>query len=198
MSMMPRPSPSLGGASGQAVGNTAAGLQPNKIPKGYQLGGLQRFSPQQNELFSSLFSHLGPQSYLQQLALGSDEAFAPQEEMAWRDYQSGIGNLASRFSGLGSGSRRSSGFQNFATQSAEDFATKLRAQRQQLQSEALNELFGLSNMLLSQQPYENFLTMKPQKQPGFLKQLALGLTGSLGQAGSQLGSLYGASKLGIF
>lgn len=169
MSMLPQPSPSRSGPAGNMVGMTQAG---NKIPKGYRLGQLQRFSPQQQQLFQDLFSHVGPQSYLQRLARGEEGA---DEEGAWRDYQTALGGLASRFSGMGMGGKRSSAFQNLGTQSAEDFASTLADRRQGLQREALQELFQLSNLLLSQQPTEHMLAPKPEKRPSFLKQLGLSL-----------------------
>jgi hypothetical protein len=191
MSFMMAPARSQQGATGEGIGMTNAGSVADVIPKGYRLGQLGRFSPQQQQLFSQLFAHVSPDSYLSKLAGGDTSSLGPSEQMAWRDYQGALGNLASRFSGMGTGSRNSSAFQNLATQSAQDFATALQQQRADLQGKALKELFEMSNMLLGQQPSEKLLVQKQQKQPSFLQQLGLGLSGGLGSmVGSKLGQLF--------
>ncbi len=183
-------------------GATGAGIAPsqsgNIIPKGHRYGQINQYTPQQQELFSSLLGHVGPDSYLSKLAGGSEEAFAPMEQRAHRDFQGAIGGLASRFSGMGSGARRSSGFQNAATQGAQDFASMLQEQRHNYRRQALSDLMEMSQSLLQQRPYEQFMLPKEQKDPSFLKQLALGFAGSLGTGGSALGTMYGAKKLGVF
>jgi len=191
MSMMPQAAPKLNGSAGGLVGPTQAGMNSlmggNSIPRGYRLGKIQQFSPEQVELFSQLFSHVGPQSYLSRLSRG--EEGLPDEEQAWRDYQGSIGGLASRFSGMGTGLQKSSGFQNTMSQSAQDFALGLKSQRQQLQREALQELFGLSEALLGQRPSEQFLVQKSPKTPSFLKQLGLGAASGLSHAA---GGIFGS------
>jgi hypothetical protein len=149
----------------------------DRIPKGYQAGQLQQFTPEQMQLFQSLFSHLGPDSYLSRLAGGDEALFGEIEAPALRQFSGIQGNIASRFSGMGAGARRSSGFQNTMNQASSDFAQDLQSKRQGLQQEALKNLFGLSSELFSQKPYERFLTEKP---PSFLQQL----WGAFGQAGS--------------
>lgn len=183
-------------------GSTGGGGMPsqtgNIIPKGQKYGQINQYTPQQNELFSSLFGHVGPDSYISKLAGGSEEAFAPMEQRAQRDFQESIGGLASRFSGMGSGARRSSAFQNQATQGAQDFASLLQDKRRGYQSQALQELMSMSQLLLGQHPYEQFVSPEQQKQPSFLKQLALGLAGGASQGASSLGTMYGAKRLGVF
>lgn len=155
---------SMYGATGQGAGN--------KIPKGYQSGRLQNFTPEQMQLFQSLFSNLGPESFLSQLAGGNPETFADIERPALQQFSGQLGNLASRFSGMGLGARKSSGFQNQATSAASQFSQQLQSQRQGLQRQALQDLFGMSNQLLSQRPYDQFV----YKKPDFLSQL-FGYTG---------------------
>lgn len=176
------------------------GAAGNKIPKGYAAGRLQQFTPEQMGLFQQLFSHTGPGSQLSRQAGGDLSSFAPQEELAQRDFQNFSGDLASRFSGLGMGARRGSGFQNLATQGAQDFALQLSGQRQQLQRQALMDLMGLSSTLLDQRPYENFLVKKQQK-PSFGRQLlgaGLPIAGAIagsfgGPAGAALGGQLGST-----
>jgi len=151
----------------------------NKIPSGYKAGRMQQFTPEQMQLFQSLFSHLGPESFLSKLAGGDEQTFGQMETPALKQFSGLQGNLASRFSGMGMGARRSSGFQNTSNQAASDFAGELQSRRQGLQRQALQDLMGMSNTLLGQRPYEQFLT--PEK-PSFLQSLL----GALGQGGGQL------------
>ena len=190
-------------------GRGAAG---NKIPKGYTTGRLQQYTPEQMQLFQQMFSHTSPGSQLSRQAAGDQEAFAPQEALAQRDFQNFQGQLASRFSGADQGSganfsglmsaRRGSGFQNAATQGAQDFALQLAGQRQQLQRQAFGDLMGLSNTLLGQRPYEQFLVKKQQK-PSFWGQLfgaaapaagaLIGGLSTMSPAGAALGGQIGSA-----
>lgn len=182
---------------GQNTGSFTPSFNVGKAKGGYRPSQLQQFSPEQLNLFQSMFGHLGPDSFLSRLASGDQSQFEQLEAPALRQFQGLQGQLASRFSGLGSGARRSSGFQNTMNQATSDFAQQLQAQRLGLQRQAIGDLMGLSNQLLAQRPYENFLT---QKQPSFLKSLlsgglnafAGGLGGSLG--GNPFGSLFGGNK----
>jgi hypothetical protein len=55
--------------TGYNVGQTATGKWAgDKIPSGYKAGALQQFTPDQLNLFKSLFSHAAPDSYLSRLA----------------------------------------------------------------------------------------------------------------------------------
>jgi len=142
----------------------------NKIPRGYQSGQLQQFTPEQMNLFSSMFGHVAPSSYLNRLASGDQALFEEMEAPAQRQFQGQIGNLASRFSGMGTGGRHSSGFQNIATQAASDFTQDLASKRQGLQRQAIMDLMGLSESLLNQRPYDRFMVEKgPSKLMQFLK-----------------------------
>lgn len=171
----------------------------NKIPKGYELGRLQQYTPEQMNLFQSLFSHVSPDSYLSRLASGDSSLFEQMEQPALRQFSGIQGNLASRFSGMGLGARRSSGFQNTMTQAGSDFAQDLQSRRLELQRQALGDLFNMSGSLLGQRPYEQFLTEK--KKP-FWQQLlggALPIGGALiggaigGPAGAQIGGMAGSA-----
>lgn len=156
-----------------------------KTPSGYETGRMQNFTPEQMQLFQSLFGHLGPESITSRLAQGDQGAFEQMEAPALRQFSGLQGNLASRFSGMGSfGARRSSGFQNTANQAASDFAQQLQSQRQGLQRQAIQDLFGMGQQLLGQRPYEEYLI---PKKPSFLEQLlggSGGIFGGLGQLAS--------------
>jgi hypothetical protein len=156
-----------------------------KIP-GYKTGQLSNFTPEQMELFKSLFGQLGSGSYLSRLAGGDESLFAEMEAPAMRQFSGLQGNLASRFSGMGgTGSRRSSGFQNTANQASSEFAQGLQSRRQELQRQAIGDLMGFSNQLLGQRPYENFLY---EKETPWWQSL---LGGILPIAGAGLGGLFG-------
>lgn len=171
-------------------GNSAMGMG-NKIPKGYNAGRLQQFTPEQMQLFQSLFGHLGEGSDLSRLASGDQSMFDQMEAPALRQFSGIQGNLASRFSGMGTGARNSSGFQNTMNQASSDFAQDLQSKRMGLQRQALGDLFGMSNSLLGQRPYENFLT---ENKPSFWESLMGGLGGAGGQAAG-MGGISGILKM---
>lgn len=153
-------------------------------PRGYKMGQMQQFTPEQMELFRSLFSHVAPGGQLSRLAMGDEEAFKQVEGPALRQFSGQLGGLASRFSGMGGlGGRKSSGFQNTASQAAQEFVQGLQSQRMGLQRQALQDLMGLSESLLSQRPYENYL--QPKKK-SFLEEL---LGNVIGGASQGLGGL---------
>ncbi len=194
---------SLGGMRPDKGTLKRGGSTGDMIPKGYRKGQIQQFTPEQMDLFSQLFGHLGPDSFLSQLAGGDESQFEQMEVPAHRMFQGQLGQLASRFSGMGSGGRHGSGFQNSATAAASNFSQDLASNRQNLQRQALNDLMGLSNTLLNQRPQEKFLSQKQQK-PDFWGQLIGGLAGQVPGAiasyatggFSGLGNLFGGSSQG--
>lgn len=143
----------------------------DKMPSGYKSGRMKNFTPEMMDFFSQLMDMLGPESFLSQLAGGSEEAFDEMEAPALRQFGELQGNLASRFSGMGMGSRNSSGFSNTMNQASSDFAQNLQSQRQQMRMNAIKELQGMGNQLLQQKPYENFAV---KKKPSFWESLASG------------------------
>jgi len=163
------------GATGGMRSNT--GSMREKIPSGYKKASIRQFTPEQMELFQSLFGHLGPDSYLSKLAGGDEETFAQMEAPALKQFQGVLGNLGSRFSGMGMGGRKSSGFQNATTSAASDFAQQLQSQRVNLQRQAIMDLLGLSHQLLGERPYENYLQKKESSSSGWGKIFGAGLGG---------------------
>lgn len=161
-------------ATGAGLGNATGGPvgRNNKVPKGYSLGQLDQFTPEQHNLFQQMFGQIGEGSFLSKLAGGDEGTFNQIEAPALKQFSGLQGNLASRFSGMGSGARRSSGFQNTSNQAASDFAQQLQANRTGLQQQATRDLMGFGNELLNQRPYEQTLT---KKSLPFWKQLLLGI-----------------------
>lgn len=172
-----------------------AGSSSGQKMAGYKLGQTPNFSPEQMQLFQSLFSHVGPNSNLSRLAMGDEQAFQQQEAPALRQFGQLQGDIASRFSGAGIGARRGSGFQNSINQATSDFAQDLQSRRQTLQRQALQDLMGISESLLHQKPYEQYLI---PKKKSFLESLLGGLSGGLGQGLGTLGGFGAGKSLGIF
>lgn len=166
------------GMTGANIGPTTTGTFREKVPSGYSKGALQQFTPQQMELFSQLFSQVGPESYLSRLSKGDENLFKEIEAPALRQFSGLQGNISSRFSGMGLGGRKSSGFQNTLNQASSEFAQNLAARRQELQRQALADLMGISENLLGQRPFEQFLIKKQNKVP-LWKQL-LGIISPIG------------------
>jgi hypothetical protein len=180
-------------------GRTGGGGSPSfsvgKSKGGYRPAQLQQYTPEQLDLFKHSFSHVGPGSFTSRLAGGDEDIFNQIEAPALKQFSGLQGNLASRFSGMGSGARRSSGFQNTANQASSDFAQLLQSQRTDLQRNAIRDLSDMSNQLLNQRPYENMLL---QKQPSALQNFFSQIFGGLGQGAGSLGTLYGGKKLGLY
>lgn len=177
----------------------------NKVPSGYKTGQIQKFTPEAMELYRSLFANVGPDSYLSKLAGGDEATYNQMEAPALKQFSGLQGQLASRFSGMGMGGRRSSGFQNASNQAASDFAGQLQANRVNLRNQAIKDLMGLSSDLLGQNPYDQYLVPKRQKQGmdwGSIASGAVqgGIQGFMagGPAGAAAGSVgggaYGAFK----
>lgn len=182
----------MGSSPSGLLGDT--GRTGNKIPSGYKAGRLQQFTPEQMQLFQQLFQHVTPNSYLSKLAGGDQSQFDQMEDPALRQFNSLLGNIGSRFSGMGMGARKSSGFQNTVTSAASNFAQDLQSRRQELQRQAIQDLMGLSGNLLQQRPYENFLT----KKPDFLSAIGAGIGGAIpGAIGGYLsGGSFGGQNQG--
>ena len=133
------------------------------------------------------------QRFANLLAGGDQSQFEQLEAPALKQFGALQGNIASRFSGMGAGARRSSGFQNTMNQATTDFAQQLQSQRMGLQQQAIRDLQGLSGSLLQQKPYEQFLT---EKQTPFIQKLLEGLLG--GAASAFGGGFGGMAYKGIF
>lgn len=173
---------------------SGAGKTGNVTPKGLETGQIQNFTPEMMDLFSQMFSHLGPDSFLSKLASGDQSMFDEIEAPAKRQFNQLQGAIGSKFGGMGMGNQRSSGFQNTITQAGSDFAQDLQSKRQELRQQALRDLMGMSNMLLKQEPYDQYTTEKQQKQKsgwGGLTGAGLGAAGGF-FLGGPMGAMQGA------
>ncbi len=180
----------MSAATGSAYGpGKAQGLSGT----GYKQVTTPTLSPAQMQLFQQLMggSSGGIQSgvkSLSGLASGDQSQFAQLEAPALRQFGELQGNLASRFSGMGSGARKSSGFQNSANAAGVDLAEKLQGQRMGLQQNAISQLLGLGQQLLGTPLHEHSFVPKKKK---FWESFLGGASGGLGQiAGMGLGSKF--------
>lgn len=149
----------------------------SKVPKGYKQFQIQQFDPKQMEQYQQLFGQVSPDSFLGKLAGGDQSAYEEMEAPAMRQFSALQGNMASRFSGMGTGGRKSSGFQNTMNTAANEFAQDLQSKRMEHRRNAIKDLMGFSEMLMGQKPYETGLVQK-QQQGGFMS--AFG--GAMGKA----------------
>lgn len=167
-------------------GTGASPRQMPKAPSGYRR--YQQYTPEQMDLLQQMHGHAAPDSFLNQIASGDQSRFAETEAPALRQFNELQGNIASRFSGMGTGGRKSSGFQNASTAAGSNFAQDLQARRYEMQRQAIQDLRGLSNDLLSKQPYG--LVQKREKQGSGWGGIAGGALGAIG------GTLFGNPMLG--
>jgi hypothetical protein len=140
----------------------------------------------------------GIQSGIDQLSQlaggGNEELWNKLEAPALRQFGQLQGNIASRFSGMGSGARRSSGFAQSQNSAATDLAERLQGNRMGLQQQAIQDLLGLGKTLLGTQTQENMLA---PKQKSFWEELLPSLLGGIAQGGTQAGGLATLKKLGL-
>ncbi len=154
---------------------------------GYKANYAQNYTPQQMDLFSQMLGLAGPGGDLYKQASGDPSYYQGKENQALQQFGSLQGNMANKFSGMGTGGRQSSGFQNTMTQGAQDFASSLSAQRSDMQNQALQQLSSMTQGLLGNSPYQMQLSKK-NKKPSFWEQL---LGGAAPLAGAGLGFAFG-------
>ena len=126
---------------------------------GYDLVKTPRYSPDVQQRIDQLRGQVQPGAtkgidYLNKIAGGGDEAFRDIEQPAFRDFANAQNATASRFSGIGSGSRRSSGFYQDMGGQATDLASKLQSSRMSLQRSAIDQLLEMYSGLVGQDPYQ--------------------------------------------
>ncbi len=156
-------------------------------PEGYSSYKLNTYTDPQMQLHGQQFGQVAPNSYLSRLAAGDTSEFSQMEKPALQQFNALQGNIASRFSGMGMGSRNSSGFQNQMSAASQDFAGQLQANRAKMRQQAIMDLMGLSNQILGQRPYEKGLAQEPHEEQG----KALGGWGSvIGGVGGGIAGMY--------
>lgn len=174
---------SMSGSKGYGAGQ--------KAPSGYKQ--YQNYTPQQMDLHNQQFDQVSPESYTSRLAGGDQSLFDEMEAPAMRQFNELQSENASRFSGMGMGARKGSGFQNFQNQATSNFAQDLQAKRQSLRQQAIKDLHGMSGDLLNQEPYGLY---EKRNKPSFLESLVKGGAPLVGGAvggyfGGPVGAKYG-------
>lgn len=152
-----------------------------KTPSGYRQFAQNMYTPEQESAFKNVFGLISPESITSRLASGDQSAFAEMEAPAMQQFNALQGNIASRFSGMGQGARRSSGFQNTMNQASQDFAGQLQANRLALRNQAIKDMLGMTSEFLGYRPQERGLVQKRQKQPSWLQQGFLAASQGLGK-----------------
>lgn len=159
---------------------------------GYKQIKTPNFTPEQMQIFQKIFGGLqggldGGLDYLSKLASGDEETFQGIEKPAYSAYDKLLGQMGSRFAGVGA--IDSSAFQNATSGAASSLAENLGAQRTGLQQGAIDKLLGLSTSFLGQRPYDTFLDKDEGFDWGGLIGGALGSFGgpALGAIGSGVG-----------
>jgi hypothetical protein len=132
-------------------------------PSGYKVRQTPNFTPEMMKLFQSLLGGAqggasGGLDFLSQLASGDESAFADAEAPAYAAFDKTLGQLGSRFSGLGA--MDSSAFQQATSGAAGELSQNLQSQRLGLRQGAIDRLLGLSTSLLGQKPYDTTLEKK--------------------------------------
>jgi hypothetical protein len=139
---------------------TPAGSTPGTQPAGYGVKSIPNMTPQMQQLYDALLAGVGKGStsgldYLSKLASGDEATFNKIEAPAYESFNKTLGQIGSRFSQYGA--QNSSAFENAVSGAGAQLATGLQGQRNQLMTDAINKLLGVSNQLLGQKPQENFL-----------------------------------------
>jgi hypothetical protein len=166
---------------------TASGYKPKgslkgeTIPEGYSKYKLQQFTPEQMQMLEQLIGHLGPEGWLSKLAMGDEGAFDEIEAPQKRQFSDTIAGIGSRYSGMGMGGQKSSGFQNEQTSAAQNFSQQLGSQRQKLKSDAFKDLMNFSNQALNQRPYDQGVSENPES---FGEKFALMMMNAITKAAS--------------
>jgi hypothetical protein len=169
------------------------------IPRGYDLAVMGNYLPEQKQLLADSFQHVGNNSHTSRLARGDTSYFAEMEEPSMREFNELQGQTASRFSGMGQGGRRSSGFQNKMSQSNSDFASQLASRRKELQRQATLDLMGMSHTLLNEKYEEKALVERPEAERKKKRTDYPSATGGLilgGLTGLATGDYAGGAKAG--
>lgn len=160
---------------------------------GYKQVTLNTKNPEQMGIFNSFDqgSRGGIQSGLANLsglARGDQSQFEQLEAPAHRQFGQLQSQIASRFSGMGTGARRSSGHMNAQSGAATDFAERLQGQRMGLQQNAIQQLLGIGQNLLGQDMFDSHFMPKKKKWyeellgsvvPGIAKGAGYGLTNGI-------------------
>lgn len=132
------------------------------LPSGYKMFEIPNMGAEGKQIYDMLKSQFMQQA--SGLASGRPEAFAQMEAPIRREFQESIlPQIGAQF-GL-SGTQKSSGFQNALSSAGRSLAENLQSQRYNMQRQSLQDLFGLGQTLLGNQPTEMFMQQQA-RDPG--------------------------------
>jgi hypothetical protein len=172
-----------------------------KTPSGYRQFSQNMYTPEQEQVMQQSQSLFSPDSFTSRLAQGDQSAFDEMETPALQQFSGLQGNIASRFSGMGQGATRSSGFKNTMSQAGQDFASQLQSKRLELRNQAIKDMMGMTSEFLGYRPQEKGLVQKKQKQKtswGSLIGAGLGAAGGAFFGNPMMGAQLGGAVGGAF
>jgi hypothetical protein len=179
----------LGGGLGMGLGGLLGGgglWGTPEVPGGVHQA--QNFNPQQLSALSHLLSsapNMGP--IVQQMlsgAMNPQESpwFKPSVDQARRElFQDTIPSIASRFSNMGSGGQRSSGFRNALQSAGVDFNSRMALGGAQHGMQLLNMGLNRGNDMLQmglQPQFSNYYKATQNRRPGVLESMLPALVGA--------------------
>ena len=159
-----------------------------KPPKGYEA--FSTLNPQQSQMMNMLMQLFsgqggqmgGPMGQLQQLLSGSPEATKQFEAPLMRQFnEQTVPGLAERFSGMGAGAQRSSGFQQALGQAGAGLSEQLGSLRGGMQMQGLQGLMQMMQSMMGTQTQGLVPKQKPWWQ-GLLNATGEGLGKAAGAA----------------
>jgi hypothetical protein len=171
---------------------------------GYDIFSTGKYTPDINRQAQELYGRTVPGvqkgiDFQSGLAGGDQSAFDELEAPAMRQFLGTQGQLASRFSGKGTGARRSSGFGLETSGAAQTLAESMKSKRLDIRNQAIESLYGMSNQLLGRNEQDRFaMEQKPkgwQKWAGALAPVAGAAIGGAfgGPMGAQMGYSAGSA-----
>jgi len=134
---------------------------------------IDKFDPQRQAAFNQLLQTVLPQ-LLSSIQDGGFEPIAEREKQ--RFMQETVPSLAERFTGMGAGAQRSSGFQEALARGGSELGTNLAALGSQFGMQRQSQLMNLLGMGLTPQQETGFFPGRT----GFLGALAPGIGQGLG------------------
>jgi hypothetical protein len=163
----------------------------SKTPKGYEKYSLPTMDPGTAQFQQQLLGAVKPgamsgMDFLSKLAGGDQSMFQQMEAPAFRQFEGAMGQLGSRFAGMGMGANKSSGMRLSAGGMASDLAQSLQSQRMGMQQNAIQQLMSMSQNLMQNPTQAYGLAQKPVPVWAQLLGSGIGATGTA--AGGLLGN----------
>lgn len=166
-------------------------LANSKVPKGFGQYNLPALGAGQRDIYGLLqgkFMQGGGDAFQNLLGMsqGNEDVFSKLEAPMMQKFQREIlPSIANRYGGAGISN--SSGMQNAMTSAATDLGTQLQAQRAGLMQQSMRDVLGIGEHLLGT-PTQQFGLYQKENWLRNIMQM-------IGNAGAQMGGMYGGAKL---